>query len=140
MQCASCLTDLFSSNEIPGYSWITLIIYKKKIMNNENSYRHFSSLKFRENNMKIYRFFKYFPVTLKHLAHSPKKWYSIIKTSSRFKNNGPRFQCQCESSQSYIENIFIFKKKKRPLFTLGCTCMVNREFGQDDKRNLCRNC
>lgn len=108
MQCASCLTDLVSSNEIPGYSWITLIIYKKKIMNNENSYRHFSSLKFREKNMKIYRFFKYFPVTLKHLTHSPNKWYSIMKTSSRFKNNGPRFQYQCESSQSYIENIFIF--------------------------------
>lgn len=141
MQCASCLTDLVSSNEIPGYSWITLIIYKKKIMNNENSYRHFSSLKFREKNMKIYRFFKYFPVTLKHLTHSPNKWYSIMKTSSRFKNNGPWFQYQCESSQSYIENIFIFFFfLKRPFFTLGCTCMVNREFGQDDKRNVCRNC
>lgn len=78
--------------------------------------------------MNIYRFFKYFPVTLKHLAHSPKKWYSIIKTSSRFKNNGPGSSISA-NPLSRILKIYLSLKKKRPLFTLGCTCMVNREFG-----------
>lgn len=113
MQCASCLTDLVSSNEIPGYSWITLIIYQKKIMNNENSYRHFSSLKFREKNMKIYRFFKYFPVTLKHLTHSPNKWYSIMKTSNRFKNNGPGSSISANPLSRILKiylSFFFFKK------------------------------
>lgn len=58
-------------------------------MNNENSYRHFSSLKSRENNMNIYRFFKYFPVTLKHLAHSPKKWSRSSKLRAGLKIMAP---------------------------------------------------